>query len=75
MSLDVATGNSTRVEPSSPHLVGLAPPADRIDAVRAAFAREQVICIERDRVFRLAPHLHIDEADIDRAADVIIDAA
>ena len=43
--------------------------------MRAAFAREQVICIERDRVFRLAPHLHIDEADIDRAADVIIDAA
>lgn len=62
------------VEPSSPHLLGLAPSADRVDAVRAAFERAQVICIERDRVFRLAPHLHVDEADIDRVAGIIVNA-
>ncbi|AXK73280.1 aminotransferase class V-fold PLP-dependent enzyme [Lysobacter sp. TY2-98] len=62
------------VEPSSPHLLGLAPPAGRVDAVRAALASAGVACIERDRVFRLAPHLHIGEADIDRVADAIIGA-
>ncbi|GAB1594914.1 aminotransferase class V-fold PLP-dependent enzyme [Lysobacter claricitrinus] len=62
------------VEPSAPHLLGLAPPHDRVDAVRAAFAEHAIICIERDRVFRLAPHLHIGERDIDRVADAIIGA-
>ncbi|MGY3266302.1 aminotransferase class V-fold PLP-dependent enzyme [Lysobacter sp. HA35] len=62
------------VEPSSPHLLGLAPDQDRIDAVRTAFADNVIICIERDNVFRLAPHLHIDERDIDRVADVVIGA-
>ena len=39
------------VEPSSPHLLGLAPPAASRDALRAAFARDGIICIERDGVF------------------------
>lgn len=62
------------VEPSSPHLLGLAPPAGRVDALRTAFARAQVVCIERDGVFRLAPHLHVDATDLDRVADAILAA-
>lgn len=63
------------VEPSSPHLLGLAPPADRVDALRGAFAQAGIVCIERDGVFRLAPHLHVDAADLARVADVAASAA
>lgn len=62
------------VLPSSPHLLGLAPPAARFDALRQSFMARNVICIERDGVFRLAPHLHIDEADIDRVAEAVLAA-
>lgn len=63
------------VEPSSPHLLGLAPPAPRLSALRDAFAASSVICVERDGVFRLAPHLHVDAAAIDRVTDVVIEAS
>jgi selenocysteine lyase/cysteine desulfurase len=63
------------VAPASPHLLGLAPAPERLDALRNAFAASNVICIERDGVFRLAPHLHVDEADIDRLADIVLRAA
>ncbi|WP_462114649.1 aminotransferase class V-fold PLP-dependent enzyme [Lysobacter xanthus] len=62
------------VEPSSPHLLGLAPPADRLGALRDAFARAGVVCIERDGVFRLAPHLHVTAADGDAVAAAVIAA-
>lgn len=62
------------LQPSSPHLLGVAPPPARLHAVRAALAREDVVCIERDGVFRLAPHLHVGEADIDRVAAAFIEA-
>lgn len=62
------------IAPSSPHLLGLAPPASRLDALRQAFAAAGMVCIERDGVFRLAPHLHVDEAAIDRVAAAVVAA-
>lgn len=73
--LDAAGLEGWHVAPSSPHLLGLAPPAPHLDAVRAAFERERIVCIERDGVFRIAPHVHVDEAGIDRVADALIGAA
>lgn len=64
-----------QVAPSSPHLLGLAPPRQRLDAVRAALAGDRIVCIERDGVFRLAPHVHVREADVDRIAEAVIAAA
>jgi selenocysteine lyase/cysteine desulfurase len=63
------------VAPPSPHLLGIAPPPARLDALRASLAVSNVICIERDGVFRLAPHLHLDEDDIDRVAEAVVRAA
>lgn len=63
------------VGPASPHLLGLAPPPGRLPALRDAFARGGIVCIERDGVFRLAPHLHVDAAQIARVADAVIGAA
>lgn len=73
--LDAAGLRDWCVESSSPHLLGIAPPVDRATALRAAFDRAGIVCIERDRVFRLAPHLHVDERDIDRVAEAIVSAA
>lgn len=63
------------VAPRSPHLLGLAPPPSRLAALRRAFARERIVCVERDGVFRLAPHVHVGEEDVDRVAQAIIAAA
>ena len=73
--LDAAGIGGWWVTPPSPHLLGLAPPAPRREALRASFEAAQVICIERDGVFRLAPHLHLDDPDIDRVAEAIVRAA
>lgn len=73
--LDAAGLASWCTAPRSPHLLGLAPPAARLDALRAAFAREGIVCIERDGVFRIAPHVHVGEAEIDRVAGIVIAAA
>lgn len=62
------------LRPHSPHLLGVEPPRARRQAVRDALAREGVVCVERDGVFRLAPHLHVDEVDIDRVAAAFVGA-
>ncbi|HEY4559726.1 MAG TPA: aminotransferase class V-fold PLP-dependent enzyme [Lysobacter sp.] len=62
------------VSPSSPHLLGIAPPPARVASLRTSLDAANVACIDRDGVFRLAPHLHVDEADIDRVAGAIIAA-
>jgi selenocysteine lyase/cysteine desulfurase len=73
--LDVAGLGHWCVMPASPHLLGITAPAARLAALRAALAAAKVICIERDGVFRLAPHVHLDERDIDRVADTIAGVA
>jgi selenocysteine lyase/cysteine desulfurase len=72
--LDAAGLDGWRVTPASPHVLGLRPPPARLAAVRASLAREGLVCAERDGVFRLSPHLHIGEAEIDRAAAAFIRA-
>lgn len=72
--LDEAGLADWRLPPSSPHIVGLAPPADRLPSVREALARERIVCVERDGVFRLAPHLHVREHDVDRVAAALVAA-
>lgn len=62
------------IAPASPHLLGLRPPPARLDAVRGSLAQAGIVCIERDGVFRLAPHLHVDETDIDRVAAAFVAA-
>ncbi|HZX81427.1 MAG TPA: aminotransferase class V-fold PLP-dependent enzyme [Lysobacter sp.] len=72
--LDAAGLGDWCVSPSSPHLLGIAPRVARVAALRALLDTANVACIDRDGVFRLAPHLHIGEADIDRVAEAIIAA-
>jgi len=72
--LDAAGIGHWCVAPASPHLLGIAPPAARRAALRASLAASNVVCIERDGVFRLAPHLHLDARDIDRVGDAITQA-
>ncbi len=72
--LDAAGIGDWCVSPSSPHLLGIAPPPARAAALRASLDAAGVACIDRDGVFRLAPHLHVDEVDIDRVTDAIIAA-
>ncbi|WP_460833423.1 aminotransferase class V-fold PLP-dependent enzyme [Lysobacter humi (ex Lee et al. 2017)] len=72
--LDGAGVGAWLQRPGSPHLIGVAPPPERLTAVRERLMQAQVICTERDGVFRLAPHLHVDEADIDRVADAFVAA-
>lgn len=72
--LDAAGLDDWRCRPGAPHLVGIAPPTARLGAVRAELARERIVCAERDGVFRLSPHLHVDEGDIDRVADAFLAA-
>ena len=74
-ALDTAGIGDWCVAPASPHLVGIAPPPERRDALRTSLAASNVICIDRDGVFRLAPHLHLDERDVDRVAEAIVQAA
>ena len=74
-ALDTAGIGDWCVAPASAHLVGIAPPPERRDALRTSLAASHVVCIERDGVFRLAPHLHLDERDIDRVAGAIVRAA
>ncbi|WP_133480061.1 aminotransferase class V-fold PLP-dependent enzyme [Cognatilysobacter segetis] len=73
-ALDAAGIGDWCLSPASPHLLGIAPPPARLDALRASFAASHVVCIERDGVFRLAPHLHLGAADIDRVAQAIVQA-
>jgi selenocysteine lyase/cysteine desulfurase len=60
------------VDPSSPHLLGLRPPVSRLPATRDVLTGMRIVCIERDGVFRLAPHLHVSDADIDRVAGALV---
>jgi selenocysteine lyase/cysteine desulfurase len=73
--LEAAGAGDWCVAPSSPHLLGIAPPRSRLPALGSSLAASNVICIERDSVFRLAPHAHLDTQDMDRVADAILYAA
>lgn len=55
----------------APHFTGLRPPRDRFAAVVAALREARIICTARYGVLRIAPHLHVDPADMPRVAGVL----
>ncbi|GHA87331.1 aminotransferase class V-fold PLP-dependent enzyme [Cognatilysobacter bugurensis] len=55
----------------APHFVGLRPRHAALDACVLALRADGIVCTARHGVLRIAPHLHIDEADIDRVASVL----
>lgn len=55
----------------APHFVGLRPRNATLEACVQALRREGIACTARHGGLRIAPHLHVDEADIDRVARVL----
>lgn len=55
----------------APHFLGLRPRHATLEACMQALRRERIVCTARRGVLRIAPHLHVDEADIDRVAGVL----
>ena len=67
-----ATGLSDWTTPGhAPHLTGLRPPPADLDTVVAALRAADIVCTARYGVLRIAPHLHIDHADIARCVAVM----
>ncbi len=58
----------------APHFTGLRPPQERFSAVVAALRKANIVCTARYGVLRIAPHLHVDPADMPRVADVLVGA-
>jgi len=54
----------------APHITGLRVPADRLDAVAAALAAQQVICIRRGSGLRLAPCLRVSVEQMVRVVEI-----
>lgn len=50
----------------APHFVGMRPRDATLEACVQALRRERIVCTARHGRLRIAPHLHVDEADIDR---------
>ena len=48
-----------------------APTPALLDAVAARFADEGIVCTRRARLLRIAPHLHVGEADMRRVAESV----
>ena len=56
----------------APHFTALrAPTPALLDAVAARFANEEIVCTRRAGLLRIAPHLHVGEADMRRVAEVV----
>lgn len=74
-ALDAHGLSAWRTPGHAPHITALRPPADRCDAVFAALQRERIACTRRYGLLRIAPHLHVDTADMLRLAAVVAGAA
>ena len=59
----------------APHLCGVRPPAQRFEAVAAALRDAGIECTARYGALRIAPHLHVSQADIARCVEVLAAAA
>lgn len=59
----------------APHFTALrAPHAGQLDAATDALRNANVICTRRAGLLRIAPYLHVGEADMDRVARIVADA-
>ncbi|MFF5296027.1 aminotransferase class V-fold PLP-dependent enzyme [Paractinoplanes globisporus] len=56
----------TVTEPRGPHLLGVRVPGGRTDRVAAALKAENCFVARRGDAIRVSPHLHTNQADIDR---------
>ena len=55
----------------APHFTGVRVPAERMDAVGAALDAAGIVCTRRHGLLRVAPHLHVDQADMTHVAETI----
>lgn len=59
----------------APHFTALRAPDQRqLEAVAGALQKHGVVCTRRAGLLRIAPHLHVDEADMARLARIVADA-
>ena len=58
----------------APHICGLRPPAQRLDAVATALRQAGIIVTVGPQCLRVAPHLHVGVDDMARVADTIAGA-
>ena len=59
----------------APHITALRPPPDRLQALIDAFAAARIDCTIRAGRVRLAPHLHVPAADLQRVAALVASLA
>lgn len=74
-ALDASGLSEWKTPGHAPHLTALRPPAERLDAVFDALARERIVCTRRHGLLRIAPHLHVTPGDMARVAAVAAAAA
>ena len=58
----------------APHMLGLEFPPEAARRVAASLAEASVIASVRGSSLRIAPHLHVSNADVDRLVDVVASA-
>ena len=59
----------------APHLSGVRPEPERFDTIASALKAAGIQCTARRGALRIAPHLHVSQADIARCVEVIATAA
>lgn len=58
----------------APHLTGLRVPADRLDAVAAAFAERGILCSRKPACLRLAPCLAVEAGQMEEVVEIAASA-
>lgn len=62
----------TATEPRGPHLLGVRVPAGATDRVAAALKQANCFVARRGDAIRIAPHLHVTQADVDRLVTTLV---
>lgn len=73
-ALDDVGLSSWNTAQHAPHFTGLRPPPDRFASIAAALRDANIICTARHGVLRIAPHLHVGPADMQRLAELLVRA-
>ncbi|NMO51118.1 aminotransferase class V-fold PLP-dependent enzyme [Actinoplanes sp. TBRC 11911] len=68
----LADAGVTATEPRGPHFLGLRFPAGATERVAAALKAANCFAPRRGDAIRVAPHLHVTEADVDRLVATVI---
>ncbi|WP_433381663.1 aminotransferase class V-fold PLP-dependent enzyme [Actinoplanes sp. CA-142083] len=62
----------TATEPRGPHLLGVRVPGGATDRVAAALKAANCFVARRGDAIRIAPHLHVTQADVDRLVTTVL---